>query len=578
VTVTLLRGDALHLPIADHTVDLVVTSPPYFGLRSYQDGCKSCANSVRSTLSGYMERSCPGCGQLFESGRRQCHKCGRATVETQVAKDARKAVCPDCNGTGKGHYPGQIGSEATPAEWVEAMLAATREMVRVLKPCGSIWVNLGDKYASGGRGSYDLDPGRREVSVMRAQDGARPKSLLGLPWRYALASIDQLGLILRAEVIWSKPNGLPESVTDRVRRSHETWFHFTVQPRYFSAVDETREPQSDPERRGWNGAAKAGRNDGLSRERGWQAGQLAYNSLGKLPGSVWSIPSQPLTVPPELGVDHFAAFPRAWPRRLIAGWSPAGICTVCGEGRRPVAEVQPQPGLNGDPVETRRCEPSTEQWRQIAAFIQQHRERLGLSRQEVSQAVVGTPSGACWWWENADVVRPPTPQNWRALTRVLALPDTWDRLMLDTYMRPTGRLVGGPALTTGRHQTAGTTGLRSSSAVIGYICACDPQICRVCGLPSVPYCGGFRCCDSCTHDTLPPAVPAVVLDPFGGTGTTALVAHVMGRHGISVDLSQDYCRLAAWRTTDPSQLAQAAQVDKPPVQTVGQDTLFEVTG
>jgi DNA modification methylase len=85
VTVSLLRGDALHLPIADHTVDLVVTSPPYFGLRSYQDG-----------------------GQ---------------------------------------HYPGQIGSEATPAEWVDAMLAATREMVRVLKPSGSIWVNLGDKYA-----------------------------------------------------------------------------------------------------------------------------------------------------------------------------------------------------------------------------------------------------------------------------------------------------------------------------------------------------------------------------------------------------------------------------------------------
>jgi DNA modification methylase len=529
MTVTLLRGDALHLPLADHTVDLVITSPPYFGLRSYQDG-----------------------GQ---------------------------------------HYAGQIGSEATPAEWVAAMLAATAEMVRVLKPCGSIWVNLGDKYAGsqpnasrwhtasldGGRGRLpELDEAQATVPDVRA--GVRPKSLIGLPWRYALACIDQLGLILRAEVIWSKPNGLPESVTDRVRRSHETWFHFTVQPRYFSAVDETREPQSDPERRGWNGAAKAGRNDGLSRERGWQAGQLAYNSLGKLPGSVWSIPSQPLTVPPELGVDHFAAFPMAWPRRLIAGWSPAGICTVCGEGRRPVAEVQPQPGLNGDPVETRRCEPSTEQWRQIAAFIQQHRERLGLSRQEVSQAVVGTPSGACWWWENADVVRPPTPQNWRALTRVLALPDTWDRLMLDTYMRPTGRLVGGPALTTGRHQTAGTTGLRSSSAVIGYICACDPQICRVCGLPSVPYCGGFRCCDSCTHDTLPPAVPAVVLDPFGGTGTTALVAHVMGRHGISVDLSQDYCRLAAWRTTDPSQLAQAAQVDKPPVQTVGQDTLFEVTG
>jgi hypothetical protein len=69
----------------------------------------------------------------------------------------------------------------------------------------------------------------------------RPKSLIGLPWRYAIRCIDDLSLILRAEVIWSKPNGLPESVTDRVRRSHETWFHLVKSPRYFSAVDTIRE-------------------------------------------------------------------------------------------------------------------------------------------------------------------------------------------------------------------------------------------------------------------------------------------------------------------------------------------------
>jgi hypothetical protein len=76
--------------------------------------------------------------------------------------------------------------------------------------------------------------------------GRDPKSLLGLPWRYAIGCIDHLGLILRAEMIWSKPNGLPESVTDRVRRSHEQWFHFTKEPRYFSAVDEVREATAAP--------------------------------------------------------------------------------------------------------------------------------------------------------------------------------------------------------------------------------------------------------------------------------------------------------------------------------------------
>jgi hypothetical protein len=454
MTVTLLRGDALHLPIADHTVDLVVTSPPYFGLRSYQDG-----------------------GQ---------------------------------------HYPGQIGSEATPAEWVEAMLAATAEMVRVLKPSGSIWVNLGDKYAGGiweskhGHGATGLQGFGPKTKRMksgtvsgRLETTVRSKSLIGLPWRYALACIDTtrhghlhigavrrviddlaageidrdtahrridqleaeaakgspgLGLILRAEVIWSKPNGLPESVTDRVRRSHEQWFHFTMQPRYFSAVDEIREAQTGSltARSLPTFTTRDSHSDG---HRAMRRDPEQFNRLGKLPGSVWTVPSQPLTVPPELGVDLFAAFPMEWPRRLIGGWSPAGICTVCGEGRRPVTSVE----RDGD-----------------------------CSIRRVSS---------------------------RGIIR-------------NTHQ--------------GDNRNAGTF------TIAGYGCGCP--------------------------DTTAPTTPSTILDPFGGTGTTALVAHVMGRHGITVDLSSDYCRLAAWRTTDPGQLAQAAQVDKPPAQTVGQDALFEVTG
>ena len=183
----IVRGNALALPLGDSIVDLIVTSPPYFGLRSYQDGGE--------------------------------------------------------------HYDGQLGSEATPAEFVDALIAATREMVRVLKPSGSIWVNLGDKYAgqsaqrstTGLSASEEMSQGARDGnrrSRPAKVEGIPTKSLIGVPWRYAIRCIDDLGLILRAEVIWSKPNGLPESVTDRVRRSHETWFHFTRELRFFSAVDE----------------------------------------------------------------------------------------------------------------------------------------------------------------------------------------------------------------------------------------------------------------------------------------------------------------------------------------------------
>lgn len=399
-TARVIRGNALALPLDDASVDLVVTSPPYFGLRSYQDGGE--------------------------------------------------------------HYDGQIGDEATPAEFVDALLAATREMVRVVKPSGSIWVNLGDKYASSTTPgpqsqSTTMTGGRHKgvenVEPRRLHSGAPTKSLIGVPWRYALRCIDDLGLILRAEVIWSKPNGLPESVTDRVRRSHETWFHFTREPRYFSAVDEVREEHvTDPRtiaRLQVRHSNPDGHYTASTNHGGHMTGEP--HALGKLPGSVWTIPTQPLRVPDHLGVDHFAAFPMEWPRRIIRGWSPAGICVECGEGRRPVSESH----ITGD--------------------------RGGRQFNPASGNV-------------------------------------------------------------------GVLGKEREYQITGYACACP--------------------------EPTAPTTPATVLDPFGGTGTTALVARAWGRHGISVDMSADYCRLAEWRVNDPGELARAMQVEKPPKELPDQLDMF----
>ena len=411
MSITILRANALALPLADESVDLVVTSPPYFGLRSYQDGGE--------------------------------------------------------------HYEGQIGSEATPTEFVDALLAATAEMARVLRPSGSIWVNLGDKYATtqSSAGGYSAKSGLagftnantkgRQMSAMptrRIDPEVRAKSLIGIPWRYAIRCIDDLGLILRAEVIWSKPNGLPESVTDRVRRSHEQWFHFTKEPRYYSAVDEIREPhKSEPGREG------VGALGGQKTLRPVGTNSGSYNALGALPGSVWTVATEPLRVPDHLGINHFAAFPTEWPRRIITGWSPRDVCTACGEGRRPVANVE-----------------------------QTARRPIGLAQMHTAmdaRADKGTKSNI-------------------------------------------GHVI-------------------SSRTITGYACACP--------------------------DTSAPATPGVVLDPFGGTGTTALVADVLGRDGITVDLSADYCRLAQWRTTDPKQRAKAARVEAVEPVSDDQPDLFEVT-
>ena len=410
MTAVILRGDARRLPLPDESVDLICTSPPYFALRSYTDGGE--------------------------------------------------------------HYAGQIGSEGTPAEYIAALLACTREWVRVLKPSGSLFVNLGDKYAGQGtlnyrQGQGDGLSGRENAAVKKIErratgvgfGGIRDKSLIGLPWRYALGCIDDLGLILRAEIVWSKPNGLPESVTDRVRRSHEQWFHFTRLPRYFAAVDEIREAHAAHTLRYYpaEGGRQGKRPYSAESGRGDAGGFTTSHPLGKLPGSVWDIASEPLTVPDHLGVDHFAAFPTEWPKRLIAGWSPSGVCTACGEGRRPV---------------TVRDVPTSAVRYKVA------------------------PHGS------------PQP----------------DRKFFDN------------------HQD-------TSRTITGYACACT-------GTPG-------------------PTHPSVVLDPFGGTGTTALVASALGRTGISIDMSADYSRLAQWRTTDPAQRAKALGVPKPPAELTGQGDLFD---
>lgn len=238
-----LQGNALSLPFNDGSVDLIVTSPPYFGLRSYQSA--------------------------------------------------------------GAHFAGQIGEEATPQQYITALLEATTEMKRVLKPEGNIWVNLGDKYSRGSRPRNQPDQFRKGPETTYdhpkyvkdtspENSGITGKSLMGIPQRYMIGCIDDLGLIARAEVIWSKPNGMPERVEDRVRRSHENWFHFTKQKTYYANIDTIREEHKTVEN------AKK----------------------GKLPGSVWSVATEPLRVPDDLGVDHYAAFPTEFPRRIIHGWCP----------------------------------------------------------------------------------------------------------------------------------------------------------------------------------------------------------------------------------------------------------------
>lgn len=186
---------------------------------------------------------------------------------------------------------GQIGLEETPEAYVEKMVAVFREVRRVLKDDGTLWLNLGDSYASNTKGSgrpsskQDSNAGSR-YNPRKFNHGVKEKDLMGIPWMVAFA-LRADGWYLRQDIIWHKPNPMPESVTDRCTKSHEYIFLLSKSLQYYfdaKAIAEQQQ-QSSRERltRGWNG-------DG---DRGYPNGP--QNHLKNYMGSFDSVEETPLT-------------------------------------------------------------------------------------------------------------------------------------------------------------------------------------------------------------------------------------------------------------------------------------------
>lgn len=294
--ITLWHGDALHVlsALPDASVDCVVTSPPYYGLRDYGE-------------------------------------------------------------------PGQYGLEASPAEYVETMRAVFGEVRRVLANDGTLWLNLGDSYANdtkwgGSSGGKHVEALHGDTGIGRGRrsTGLPPKSLIGMPWRVAFALQDD-GWVLRSDVIWDKPNAMPESITDRPSCTYEHVFLLAKNPRYHFDLDAIREPLAHPDaldgtrtfggnsggaggigatarRRGKHPSVGAAVPPGAARAKGagaegWR--HTAEHPRGRNPGDVWTIPTQPF---PEA---HFAAMPPVLADRCVkAGCRPGGVVLdpFCGSG------------------------------------------------------------------------------------------------------------------------------------------------------------------------------------------------------------------------------------------------------
>lgn len=318
----------------------------------------------------------------------------------------------------------EIGTEASPAEYVARMVEVFEECRRVLHPSGVLWLNIGDSYANDAKGPGSRKgpgcQGRANVdAVQKPWRGSvlKKKDLIGVPWMLAFALRDA-GWWLRAENIWGKPNGMMESVTDRPARAHEQVFLFSKSHRYFYDTFATRQPAK------WSASGNKARKFGDDRGRpGNHLGaSVPWAGDTALLRSVWTISVA------RSKEAHFAVMPDALAARcVLAGTSEHGVCSGCGEP-----------------------------WRRLT-----RKTRMATRPGEQSKAKVAIVGGRG------------------------------------------GKVIGNR----------------------------DPQR-HVTRVEHVDWQAGCNCGER--------AVPAVVLDPFAGTGTTLRVAAGLGRRAIGCDLNLDH--------------------------------------
>jgi site-specific DNA-methyltransferase (adenine-specific) len=246
-----------------------------------------------------------------------------------------KALCPKC---GARRIDSQLGLEATPEEYIVKMVAVFRAVGRVLRDDGTLWVNMGDSYASTGSNGFDGEvkqylgsdgkPGtnctswsgqkRSQKTARTAVSGLKPKDLCMMPARLALA-LQADGWYLRSEIVWHKPNPMPESVTDRPTKAHEMIYLLAKQERYFYDAEAIREPSSGTAHARGNGVNPKCSQPGIGIKSNTSFSAAVHDIVEiRNKRSVWTIATQPYAE------AHFATFPEEIPKLCILAGSRVG--------------------------------------------------------------------------------------------------------------------------------------------------------------------------------------------------------------------------------------------------------------
>ena len=264
----LINANALAIPLAAKSVHTIVTSPPYYGLRNY-------------------------------------------------------------------NVDGQIGLEVTPDEYIANLVAVFRECKRILRDDGTLWVNIGDSYngsapnQSGQNGYNDGRENRDKRYSTGGVNGLKPKDLIGIPWMLAFA-LRADGWYLRQDIIWAKPNPMPESVKDRCTKSHEYIFLLSKSAKYYYDNEAVKEPVSDVSMKraeyGWNCDRPSTKNGSMGGEgiHTEKMGSRFVDPAGRNKRDVWTV-----TTKPYKGA-HYATFNPELIKPCILAGAPETCCAKCG--------------------------------------------------------------------------------------------------------------------------------------------------------------------------------------------------------------------------------------------------------
>ncbi len=313
--------------LPDKSVHCCVTSPPYWGLRDYGTASWDGGDPV-----------CNHQGKPMATKANINRNCGTGNdIKNSTAREFYKNICGKC---GAIRIDSQIGLEQTPDEYIAQMVAVFRDVRRVLKDDGTLWLNIGDSYASFRDGKATPDSTRGDSLGTLVPKGKasnrmastftgtaiKHKDLIGIPWRVAFA-LQEDGWWLRQDIIWHKPNPMPESVTDRCTKAHEYIFLLSKSQQYYFNNEAIKEPSIT-----WNPNAKSQKLDitnikGNMSNRGVTRTTEGLNMKSQSEKTketrnkrdVWSVPVRPFKG------AHFATFPpKLIEPCILAGCPPDG--------------------------------------------------------------------------------------------------------------------------------------------------------------------------------------------------------------------------------------------------------------